>query len=335
MTIGHYAVHDLAELLPRMAGEDFDELVRDIKENGLREAICLLPAIHRDPEMILDGRNRLRACLQAGRKPRFTYYTGSTDLASLIEFVRSKNLLRRHLSASQRVNFALMYDEWYRDAAKTRMRNGGARGGRARGKGSADLRHPAGGKSSAALGRDVGASARTVENIRRARKLGAPEVIDAIAAGELAGDTAKDLVRLDPAAQVEVLAESRQSGKTVRSLVKDRLGVAAGESPDADSGLKAMQAAFDRFQALASSAGLALAAARDAAGAAEPVRATLDEAVREFEAVTRRLVEHCRPDAPCPDCEGAGCRQCHGLGWLFKAGGEGGHLRLVSGATVE
>lgn len=351
MKIGAHEVHDLAALLPLMEGKPFEELVADIREHGLREPVVLLPAIHRDPEMILDGRNRLRACLEAGRKPRFVYYRGSTDLASLIEYVRSQNLLRRHLSPTQIANAGLMYDDWYKAAAKSRMRNAGAIGGRshpkgradlrfpsagpskpkAPKKGSADLRSPSTGKSSAALAKDLGVSARTVENVRRARKLGTPEVVAAMASGELSADTAKDLVRLEHAEQDHALDESRRTGQSVRSVVKDKLtasGLTSKPAPDIES----VRAAFDHFRALASTAAQALASARDAAVSAGAAQGALDDSLREFHELTARLVDRHRPERTCADCSGAGCVRCNDTGWLPKAGVEPPHLRLVSGS---
>jgi hypothetical protein len=79
-----------------MTGTDFDELVADVKENGLRDPIITYR------ETILDGRNRLRACEAADVEPRFKEWTGDDPVA----FVISCNLHRRHLNAVQRAAIA-------------------------------------------------------------------------------------------------------------------------------------------------------------------------------------------------------------------------------------
>ena len=48
--------HPLANLLPLITGAEFDALVTDIGEHGLRVPITLFN------DRVLDGRNRLRAC---------------------------------------------------------------------------------------------------------------------------------------------------------------------------------------------------------------------------------------------------------------------------------
>ena len=58
--------HPLANIFPLVEGPDFDELVADIREHGLHGPIVLHEG------MILDGRNRLRACIAAGIEPTFT-----------------------------------------------------------------------------------------------------------------------------------------------------------------------------------------------------------------------------------------------------------------------
>jgi hypothetical protein len=96
--------YPLADLFPLMEGEEFDALVADIKANGLREAIVLYDG------MILDGRNRYRACKELGVDPSrpcsdgkcdgrmWLTYTGDDPAA----FIISKNIHRRHLTAEQR-----------------------------------------------------------------------------------------------------------------------------------------------------------------------------------------------------------------------------------------
>lgn len=84
--------HPLANLFPMMDDSDLSELSADIAAKGLQEPIT------RYEGMILDGRNRFRACKAAGIKPTFETYTGKDPTG----FVVSKNLRRRQLSETQR-----------------------------------------------------------------------------------------------------------------------------------------------------------------------------------------------------------------------------------------
>lgn len=82
----------LANLFPLLDGEEFDAFVADIKAHGLRQRIVLCNGA------ILEGRNRYRACIEAGIEPRFEQFNGRDPLA----YVVSLNLARRHLNESQR-----------------------------------------------------------------------------------------------------------------------------------------------------------------------------------------------------------------------------------------
>lgn len=89
-------VHPAAELFPLMSGSDFDELVKDIRTNGL-----VTPIVRTPDGLILDGRNRYRACLAADVRPVYEVHDGEPW-----RFVISTNLHRRHLTDSQRAMVA-------------------------------------------------------------------------------------------------------------------------------------------------------------------------------------------------------------------------------------
>lgn len=85
-------IHPVAEIFPRILGEDFLALKADIKKNGLIEAIWTYQGA------IIEGRNRYYACTDIGIEPRYREYTGDDPLS----FSISLNLTRRHLTDGQR-----------------------------------------------------------------------------------------------------------------------------------------------------------------------------------------------------------------------------------------
>lgn len=90
--------HEVANIFPLMQGADFDALKADIAEHGQREPIWV-----DDDGSILDGRNRHRACVELGLNPTIAKWNGN---GSLVAFVVSLNLHRRHLTESQRAMVA-------------------------------------------------------------------------------------------------------------------------------------------------------------------------------------------------------------------------------------
>ena len=98
----HYELHPLCTLFPRMGGAEFDSLVADIKTNGLSQPITLHNGF------ILDGGNRYRACMEAGIEPRFVEFEG----ASVVSFVLSANLHRRHMTAGQQAAIVASAQDW-------------------------------------------------------------------------------------------------------------------------------------------------------------------------------------------------------------------------------
>jgi len=102
-------VHPAANLFPLIEGDEFDALVASIAERGLQEPCWL----NRDG-VLLDGRNRIRACQKAGAKPTFREFTEDDEVG----FIISLNVDRRHLSAGQRAMLALESEPLFAEQAK-------------------------------------------------------------------------------------------------------------------------------------------------------------------------------------------------------------------------
>lgn len=101
MTAQHPAAHPAADLFPMMTVDELDSLADNIRDHGLIEPVWL----YDDPDMgkvVLDGRNRLRACEMAGVQPATRMYNGDDPIG----FAISQNLTRRHLTAGQKAAVA-------------------------------------------------------------------------------------------------------------------------------------------------------------------------------------------------------------------------------------
>lgn len=171
--------HPVAELFPLMAGAEFDALKADIAENGLREAIWLHP-----DGRIVDGRNRYNACMELGVVPVYRAWDGQ---GSLVTFVVSLNLHRRHLDTGQRGMVA------------ARLAN--MRQGRQETNGSIDLFVP---QSEAAELLNV-----SVPSVKRAKEVieqGTPELVEKVEKGEVSVSAAASVATLPFVEQREIVA---------------------------------------------------------------------------------------------------------------------------------
>lgn len=120
-------LNPIAEVLPEMGAKPFADLVEDIRANGLIEPIMLDSA-----GLVIDGRHRLRACIAAGVRPRYTSLPPGADIPSV---VKSLNLDRRHLTpkelnvaASRLRQFALDAGQKMTFKKAAEMTGGSARG---------------------------------------------------------------------------------------------------------------------------------------------------------------------------------------------------------------
>jgi ParB-like chromosome segregation protein Spo0J len=96
-------VHPSAAVFPMMTDDELADLAADIKENGL-----LHPIVRDADGVLIDGRNRLRACEIAGVEPSFTTLNGHDATALIV----SANLNRRNLTKGQQaMALAMIYPE--------------------------------------------------------------------------------------------------------------------------------------------------------------------------------------------------------------------------------
>ena len=91
-------IHSLATLFPPMSNDEYDALKNDVAENGQLDPITIWN------DEIIDGAHRYKACQELGVEPYFQDFNGTINDA--ISLTISKNIMRRHLSVSQRAMIA-------------------------------------------------------------------------------------------------------------------------------------------------------------------------------------------------------------------------------------
>ena len=91
--------HPAAELFPRLSESELVALKNDILAHQQEHPIIVWN------DMIVDGRNRFRACEMLGRKPKIKEMQFA-DEAAVISYIISTNMRRRHLTESQRASIA-------------------------------------------------------------------------------------------------------------------------------------------------------------------------------------------------------------------------------------
>jgi N6-adenosine-specific RNA methylase IME4/ParB-like chromosome segregation protein Spo0J len=200
--------HPLSELFPLMQGREFDELVADVKANGLREPIWTYQG------EILDGRNRWRACEagQVSHRPMRDYEGADEDA---LAFVLSLNLHRRHLNESQRGMVAAKIATLPRGANQ-------------------HVGIPTSSQAEAA--RQLNVSRDTVIQARKVIERAEPEVTAAVERGELAINMAAKLADAEPEFQRAVVrkietGEAKKPMEAIRLVKSESIARRSVEMP--------------------------------------------------------------------------------------------------------
>lgn len=111
----HFTVHWAAKLFLQLSGSEYEEFKADIEKRGVLQPILV------KGNVLLDGRNRLRACTELGIEPPIEQYQGNDEVAEIF----ARNILRRHLTRDQRVAIlAKLLGPKLSENAKIRMESG-------------------------------------------------------------------------------------------------------------------------------------------------------------------------------------------------------------------
>lgn len=173
-----YEAHPAADLFPLLEGEAYESLKKNIAEHGLIQPIVLYDG------KILDGRNRYRACRDAGIEPKFTEYTGDSPTA----YAWQLNGERRHMTPGQLSAVATKMLPALQEEAKRRQVAAGEAYGRGKKKvetsGTQPIDDGSEGRATNEAAKIVGVSNSTVKRTNYVKKRD-PELFAKIESGEL------------------------------------------------------------------------------------------------------------------------------------------------------
>jgi ParB-like chromosome segregation protein Spo0J len=312
-----FEFHEACQALPAMSSEEFESLVNDIRKCGLRRPI----KTHKGK--IIDGRHRLQACKAAGVEPRFEEWDGQNPdgkPGTVVDYVISANLERRHLTASQRGMIGAELVPIFEREAEERSQRNLKRGGQSPSGpvGSVGAQKESGapippisgneggfppsptgdvGKSTEKAAKTVGSSPRTVQRAKRIKDQAPPGVSQKIKDGKMTIRAAERALRHSPSG---LDLEGRPVPEHMRSLfdnsIRDHAAIFKGIDA-AISGLKQLEGT---------------------------VRGKHHQLRLQFELqAIRDAVTAGRPHAPCPICApetpSKECQYCRGDGWLNTA----------------
>ena len=202
--------HEAANIFPLMFDAEFDALKADIASQGVQLPIELLDGL------IIDGRNRYRACVELGKKCPSVVVRCDDPVA----YVLSRNLHRRHLTPSQLAMVGDKARALFDRLAKERQKE---HRGTAPGKNTCgNVSTSDSGKSRDAAGKAVGVSGKLIDSAAKVRKEGVPELAKAVEEGRISVSMAAKLADADSDTQNKVASAAKFSGGRYRLPKKQK-----------------------------------------------------------------------------------------------------------------
>jgi ParB-like chromosome segregation protein Spo0J len=188
-------VHPAANIFPMIKGKAFDELVEDIRQNGLKESVVFYQG------QLLDGRNRYRACQVLGIDPEAAEIDEEEGFDP-VAWVLSMNLHRRHLGETEREAIGAKIANLKHGDVKTQKN---------------DATNVA---SKYEVAEQLNVNAKGIERAKSAIKGGCKQLVEKLEAGEIPSSTAANFVKAVPDKRHQ--AEILKGGlKAVREVIKE------------------------------------------------------------------------------------------------------------------
>lgn len=167
--VTEYDFHPFSKLFPLITGEEYIAFKSDIEAHGQRAPILLYEG------KILDGRNRYRCCVDLQREPVVEQFNGDDALAHVL----SLNLYRRQLNVAQRALIAAEFSS-LREAESDQ-----------------DDQPQLEQMHLEEASKLMAVSPRTISSACKVVREGAPELLQAVKAGEISISAAEQLCKLD------------------------------------------------------------------------------------------------------------------------------------------
>lgn len=183
--------HPLSAAFPAMPESEIEALAEDIEKGGQRDPGILFEG------MVLDGWHRFLACQRLGIQFRSVEFDGEDPVA----FVLSKNLHRRHLTASQRAAAVVAATNW-------------------RPQGRPGKAEPGSGFSEKDMARMAEVTDRTIRQAKVAHEAGLGEKVKA---GEVSAKRAAEVAKLPPKEREKALKEPAPTEKKGHSAELEEL----------------------------------------------------------------------------------------------------------------
>jgi ParB-like chromosome segregation protein Spo0J len=195
-------IHPAANLFPMMTDEEYQALREDIKTHGQLEPIIYWK------NMLVDGRNRLKACEELNIEPKEVELMDETDP---VAYVLSYNLHRRHLTTSQRAMVS---------ANVANLKHGGDRKSEQ--------------ESNCTLEESAKLLNVSVDSVKRAKKVkdkGTPELAEMVSSGKVSVDAASKVATKPKAEQEAIVAKGPAAVKEAAACVPKKVAKGAGVKP--------------------------------------------------------------------------------------------------------